>query len=97
MASELSKFIEDELRLKGINFEDEEAPHQALMGALRVEVGRARRGPGGPNARGIVRGVARAATAPLRRKRDITTYERAPRILLVRQPWLSAGPRRELT
>jgi hypothetical protein len=38
MASELSKFIEDELRLKGIAFDEEEAPHQTLMGALRVEV-----------------------------------------------------------
>lgn len=46
MASELSRLIEDELRHKGYavddDKEDEEAPHQALlgkMGALRVEVG----------------------------------------------------------
>lgn len=45
MASELSRLIEDELRHKGYYVkdddekDDEEAPHQALMGALRVEVG----------------------------------------------------------
>jgi hypothetical protein len=44
MASELSRLIEDELKNKGLYVEDEEeptdeeAPHQALMGALRVEV-----------------------------------------------------------
>ena len=43
MASELSRLIEDELKHKGYykpedDKEDEEAPHQALMGALRVEV-----------------------------------------------------------
>lgn len=42
MASELSQLIEDELRHKGYYHKDdkadEEAPHQALMGALRVEV-----------------------------------------------------------
>jgi len=40
MASELSQFIESELRNKGYAYEDEEAdnPHQTLIGALRVEV-----------------------------------------------------------
>ncbi|KXZ46978.1 hypothetical protein GPECTOR_39g472 [Gonium pectorale] len=46
MASELSRLIEDELKNKGFyegkgqpepEHDDEEAPHQALMGALRVE------------------------------------------------------------
>ena len=39
MASELSKFIEDQLQHKGLYADpDDEAPDQALMGALRVEV-----------------------------------------------------------
>ena len=51
MASELSHLIESELKLKGYykhgdireddeadEVTDEEVPHQALMGALRVEV-----------------------------------------------------------
>jgi hypothetical protein len=47
MASELSSFIEKELKSKGYDYRDEddvENPHQSLMGALRVEVG-ARAGP----------------------------------------------------
>ena len=50
MASELSRLIEDELQRKGYSVNndeekeaDEEAPHQALMGALRVEVRRDQR------------------------------------------------------
>lgn len=43
MASELSTFIESELRNKGYAYDEEEggadAPHQSLIGALRVEVG----------------------------------------------------------
>jgi len=42
MASELSQFIEKELRNKGYAYEDDNAeadnPHQTLIGALRVEV-----------------------------------------------------------
>jgi hypothetical protein len=39
MASELSQFIESELRQKGYAYEDdEENPHASLIGALRVEV-----------------------------------------------------------
>lgn len=43
MASELSKFIEDELRNKGYAYDDDDAeandnPHTSLIGALRVEV-----------------------------------------------------------
>lgn len=40
MASELSQFIESELRQKGYAYEDDAAdePHQSLIGALRVEV-----------------------------------------------------------
>eukprot|EP00879_Flechtneria_rotunda_P013050 GHRR01013630.1.p1 GENE.GHRR01013630.1~~GHRR01013630.1.p1 ORF type:complete len:343 (+),score=154.91 GHRR01013630.1:365-1393(+) len=42
MASELSRFIEDELRNKGYAYDEDEAeadnPHQTLIGALRVEV-----------------------------------------------------------
>lgn len=44
MASELSRFIETELRNKGFDYNEEEEdleadnPHQSLMGALRVEV-----------------------------------------------------------
>eukprot|EP00879_Flechtneria_rotunda_P005869 GHRR01006175.1.p1 GENE.GHRR01006175.1~~GHRR01006175.1.p1 ORF type:complete len:187 (+),score=40.60 GHRR01006175.1:365-925(+) len=41
MASELSRFIEDELRNKGYAYDEDEAeadnPHQTLIGALRVE------------------------------------------------------------
>jgi hypothetical protein len=50
MASELSTFIEKELKSKGYNYDEEDPdnphqslmghnPHQSLMGALRVEVG----------------------------------------------------------
>lgn len=43
MASELSRFIEDELRSKGYKYEDDDPeadnPTASLMGALRVEVG----------------------------------------------------------
>jgi hypothetical protein len=39
MASELSQFIESELRQKGYAYEDDEDnPHANLIGALRVEV-----------------------------------------------------------
>lgn len=43
MASELSRFIEDELRNKGYAYDEDEAeandnPHTSLIGALRVEV-----------------------------------------------------------
>lgn len=42
MASELSRFIEDELRNKGYAYDDDDPeadnPHASLMGALRVEV-----------------------------------------------------------
>lgn len=42
MASELSSFIETELKNKGYAYEEEDVeadnPHQSLMGALRVEV-----------------------------------------------------------
>lgn len=39
-ASELSQFIEQELKNKGYAYEDDEDnPHATLMGALRVEVG----------------------------------------------------------
>ena len=42
MASELSRFIEDELRNKGYAYEEDDNevdnPHASLMGALRVEV-----------------------------------------------------------
>lgn len=46
MASELSRFIEDELRNKGYAYDEDEAeandnPHTSLIGALRVEVGQA--------------------------------------------------------
>ncbi len=41
--SDLSKFIEEELKGKGMQFEEEDEeednPHQSLMGILRVEVG----------------------------------------------------------
>jgi hypothetical protein len=41
MASELSQFIESELRQKGYAYEDDEDnPHATLIGALRVEVSR---------------------------------------------------------
>jgi len=44
MASELSTFIERELKTKGFAYDEDDPeadnPHQSLMGALRVEVRR---------------------------------------------------------